>query len=375
METLNASTVKFLKTEYQYVFPKSSEYLTLTDDDDRIKFTLDYLLTYKSISETILWRKKDNILSVMAEDQGYNKMSEKKFTEAYLKFIRSLLYAENNSKELARAYGNRSIAFLEMRFFDDALIDLDRALAMSLCPDSLKAHLYIRRTQCILSKNGTMCAKYNAAATAARKWSKVLVKKEEEKVKQILTAQRPNSYIYNIPKVIFDGSKLFPVITQNNQKIIGASIAIELKYTTELGVHFVATRKIKAGEALMVNRAYASISGDNFMDKPNKSIDKFCWNCSLEVISFIPCHQCVSVVYCNEQCRDEAWLEHHEMECEVISAMMAVGMRHKQLMALRLTTKALKEASGSIEKLNEIIQQINTNEGKFKLLLLISLIN
>ncbi|KAK0073715.1 hypothetical protein PV326_013140, partial [Microctonus aethiopoides] len=72
----------------------------------------------------------------------------------------------------------------------------------------------------------------------------------------------------------------------------------------------------------------------------------------------IACHKCVDVIYCDENCRNKAWQEYHDIECSVISAISSEELNSLDSLTLRLTVKAYKEA-GTLEKLQEKIHKID----------------
>ncbi|KAK0071736.1 hypothetical protein PV326_000916, partial [Microctonus aethiopoides] len=263
-------------------------------------------------------------------------------------YTKAVSYAEINSKELARAYGNRSAALYESGLYDDSLIDIERALKIGYNDDT-KAKLYARRAKCIYALEKKMTPEVTRAISDARKWLEKMNGIKKKLLMNILD-EFPGNLSIKKPFSKNNKRKLIPKIPNDNPKIPGVSGAITLKYSQEHGRHVVATKDINVGEVIMVQKSYVNyISADSYY--------KYCANCCKLVFAGIPCHQCVNVIYCDEKCRDGHWREYHDIECSVISAMTGKVI-HKNFLTLRLTVKAYKEA-GTFEKLQENIRKID----------------
>ncbi|KAK0074143.1 hypothetical protein PV326_012692, partial [Microctonus aethiopoides] len=195
-----------------------------------------------------------------------------------------------------------------------------------------------------------MSPEIEEALADARKWLDKMKEADKKYMTKILD-KFPEGLLNKTSFKKYDYNALLPQPPQDNPKIPGASGAIELKYSDKFGRHIVATRDINAGETIMVHTSYATVIDSKFSHK-------YCWNCCKRAWSGIPCHKCVEVIYCNETCRDKAWSEHHEIECEVMSVLTRERTNLHDLLALRLTLKAYKE-SGSLKKLQEKIREID----------------
>ncbi|KAK0073783.1 hypothetical protein PV326_013066, partial [Microctonus aethiopoides] len=195
-----------------------------------------------------------------------------------------------------------------------------------------------------------MSPEIEEALADARKWLDKMKETDKKYMTKILD-KFPEGLSNKTPFKKFDYNALLPQPPQDNPKIPGASGAIELKYSDKFGRHVVATRDINAGEIIMVHTSYATVIDSKYSHKN-------CWYCCKRAWSGIPCHKCVEVIYCNETCRDKAWSEHHEIECKVMSVITRENVDLYDLLALRLTVKAYKEA-GSLKKLQEKIQKID----------------
>ncbi|KAK0173169.1 hypothetical protein PV328_006407 [Microctonus aethiopoides] len=322
------------------------------NDEERVKIALQYLSRYENpidySHKSIIQCKSATIASEHIEkgNKAYQSLS---WRDSVCQYTKAVSYAEISSKELARAYGNRSAALYECGLYDDSLIDIERALKIGY-NDDIKAKLYARRAKCIYALEKKMTPEVIKAIADARKWLEKMNSIKKKLLMNILD-EFPKNLSIKKPLTKNNISKLIPKIPNDNPKIPGVSGAITLKYSQEHGRHVVATKDINVGEVIMVQKSYAYIhnNADFYY--------KYCANCCKDVFAGIPCHQCVNVIYCDENCRDEDWREYHDIECSVISAMIG-NVISQNLLTLRLTVKAYKEA-GTFEKLQENIRKIN----------------
>ncbi|XP_015114880.1 SET and MYND domain-containing protein DDB_G0284059 isoform X2 [Diachasma alloeum] len=155
------------------------------------------------------------------------------------------------------------------------------------------------------------------------------------------------------PFVKWNPHQNIPSITEENREIPGVSSSLELKYSEEFGKHVIATREIYPGEILAVMEPYATVL------VPEKFFTH-CWRCLEQTWSSVPCPNCVNVVFCSEECRERAWEEHHDTECDVIGPLLAQEMSNLGLLSLRLAVRAVKEAGG----LRELMKKVEEVEGR-----------
>lgn len=342
------------------VIPEPLNYSSLSDDKDRISCALNCMLCAISIPEITLERLKNSSQSKEYLERGIDLLESDKAVDALPIFTQALICALPDTELQAQAYARRAEAMLILGCFDECLIEIGRAL-MGKLPDKLKANMFILRAKALLALHNEMNSEVKKAIAKARRWTKETTKTNQKELNNILDSLGPTD-ICKQKFVTFDNSEAMPEIPDDNPEIMGASSAIELRYTKEYGRHVIATRDIEAGETLLVQRTFATIPGDTFGDKEEKSIFEFCWYCSKLCICIVPCNNCASVVYCNDDCRDKAWKEHHEIECRSVSFIMGTNMDYEHLMALRLTIKAFKEA-GSFEALKEQLERLDSIDG------------
>ncbi|XP_057323034.1 SET and MYND domain-containing protein 4-like [Microplitis mediator] len=329
---------------------KNSEIVPLfkeINDEDRIHSIVGYFLSQSLpvIKDT----KKD--ASKALEQINLANDSFKSVRSLYLvrMYTEAIMNAPMNSPEQARGFANRSAALCNARLFEDSLKDIDRVLAIGY-PDNLKAGLYLRRAKNLLSLNQEMRPEVKEAIAEARRLMDKVDVCSEKKIDMALKKLRQKDS-FNKSYTKWDAHRFLPPVPNDNPQIARASGGIAMKYNKEFGRHVVATRDIKAGETLMVARSYVSVI-------KREKIIKFCWYCLQRTWASIPCNECVNVVFCNEECRDKAWQEFHDIECPFLTAVGLERIVSGDLLGIKMTIKALKEA-GSLEELEKKVEALD----------------
>ncbi|XP_057331882.1 SET and MYND domain-containing protein 4-like [Microplitis mediator] len=267
-------------------------------------------------------------------------------------YSEAIAYALPGSELLACGFANRSAALTNGGMYEDSLKDIERAFEIGY-PDNLKAILYARKAKNLLALNPKMRSEVDDAITQAKIWAEKMDDDKKKRVKNSLDQLETKKSYKKLVK-FWESSEFFPQTPGDNPKILRASGSIGIENSAIFGRHIVATKDIKAGETLWVHRYYAFILNSEYRYR-------CCWNCSRYTWSSVPCNQCSNVVYCNEECRDTAWQNHHDIECPAITAILAHFRFHEYLdsclLSVRLLVKALKEfgtVNALCEKVNEI---------------------
>ncbi|KAK0178557.1 hypothetical protein PV327_007435 [Microctonus hyperodae] len=112
-----------------------------------------------------------------------------------------------------------------------------------------------------------------------------------------------------------DNMKKIPKINGTlNKKLICCSDALTFAHKIVRGRHLVATRNIKAGSVLIVDKPFA-------FSTDNQALLTNCLHCHISLESDenikIPCLNCQSVSFCSENCCKEAWNNYHKYECSI----------------------------------------------------------
>ncbi|XP_057330763.1 SET and MYND domain-containing protein 4-like [Microplitis mediator] len=323
-----------------------------TGDEHSIKKMIQHLI--ESDALPILNHESKNEETAKKKLEEGNKMISSvpldKLIEIYSEAI---AYALPGSELLARGFANRSAALTNGGMYEDSLKDIERAFEIGY-PNNFKAKLYARKAKNLLALNSMMRSEVDDAITQANIWVEKMDDDNKKRVKKSLERLKTDKS-FKKPVKLWESIVFFPETPDDNPKILRASGSIDIKNSEIFGRHIVATKDIKAGETLWVHRFYAFTLKSEYRYR-------CCWNCSRSTWSSVPCNQCSNVIYCNEECRDTAWQNHHDIECPAITSILAHFKFHdcgdSCLFSVRLLVKALKEF-GTVNALYEEVKQID----------------
>lgn len=234
-----------------------------------------------------IYMKKDCAASTEIRQKGNKMYSGKDHSGLAHKAIlshytQSIAFAPNNSVELAMAYGNRSALLMHLRKYEECLIDVKRALKI---PQSvqLTEKLQSRRKECL----------------------------------KLIVINRSREFVEERDEIAIPES-------MQSKEIPCAADCVSLAYNEKFGRHMIATRDIKPGEIIIVERGYVVFPEKEQMYLACSHCLSFCWN-------GIPCDGCVFAIYCNTGCKLQAWQEYHNVECHVIKNILCQQNMHKNL--------------------------------------------
>ncbi|KAJ8923033.1 hypothetical protein NQ315_001581 [Exocentrus adspersus] len=214
---------------------------------------------------------------------GNEMFKAKKNGEAIKLYTHSVALAQEGAENLALAYANRSAVLFEERFYEECLLDIDRALANNY-PDNLKMKLLSR----------------------------------QEKAKQLKAKQAPRAYHEPIPEIPED---------HRNKRIQCASDAIKIHCTETQGRHVIATRDVAPGEILVVEKPFCHILLEQFYNHCHECLE-LCYN-------LIPCTGCTQVLYCSDKCGQDA-VAYHKYECRILATVKKLKMDKLKLLPMKI---------------------------------------
>ncbi|XP_044001588.1 SET and MYND domain-containing protein 4-like [Aphidius gifuensis] len=303
----------------------------------------------KNAGDSIRWRTVGNQIYTSTIAKITNDYLSKSI-EAYTK---SIAYAPLGSNELSLAYANRSAVLFKARLYEDCLLDIERSLKIGY-PDKLKTKLFLRQSLCFKALKPASGLEPCISMANAMQWLPNLKKinpkydiiKEYPKLMNELDEPRDKNVIMFLPK-----------ITNKHPQIIGAADSIELKTFKNNQQYMIASRDIKAGEFIYVDKPFEMIV----------SIEKrhvYCWHCCLETVAGVPCDKCPQIIYCSNKCKDAAWHEYHDIECPFLNVVVNSPYKTEHLVALRALIKSLKATAGGLVELKEKINKIDSMKDK-----------
>lgn len=339
----------------EYLLNKNlvQKYKRLKTDEKRFAFALDIIVENSEALFDSECVHKVPEYSVQLRGNGNKSFKNGQYYKALQEYTESILYAEDSSGGLALAYANRSAALFKLEKYDDCIKDIDRALELPY-PEGFKSKLYKRKGLC-LSELGRPEA--DSTFQEALSWldKMTLSQDEVDKSKQELeklisvppAAPKPTSQSVQLP---------VPEILTPNPEVPSASDSIALNYSKERGRHFVATRKIKPGELLVLEKPYCS-------KLLLKYVYTHCEYCLQVAPAMIPCQYCVHAAFCSKACRDKAWDEYHEMECPITGMLRGFTVSDTLWVAGRITIMATKKGT-QLDAVEQDLMKIKGNDGE-----------
>lgn len=136
-----------------------------------------------------------------------------------------------------------------------------------------------------------------------------------------------------------------------NKRVPVMSEALDMGHREESGRGLFAQQDIIAGELVIVEKPFASTVLKNFKGR-------YCHHCCERVIAPTPCSSCSTVVYCGDNCRNDAWESYHKIECSLLSAVHKAEINLGHL-AMKMVLKA-----GNHQYLSEFEEKTDTIETK-----------
>ncbi|XP_044252516.1 SET and MYND domain-containing protein 4-like [Tribolium madens] len=257
----------------------SRRFDALNSNFERVNFVVELVKSAKINIELQKDVKSDEIATKFRE-QGNEMYKKKKLKEAWEFYTKSVCYAEENSVNLGLAYANRSAVLFELDLHKQCLMDIKRALDHNY-PQHLKPKLFVREKN---SKNTE------------------------------IEALTPHEAI--------------PIVTNNNPRIQSASDCIAVQEEENWGRFVVATRDIKIGEVLAVEKPFVVFVVNEFLNH--------CHECTSLCYNLIPCKTCTQAMYCSESCRDYAFDKYHKYECPILATLRFLQFDKLKLLALKI---------------------------------------
>ncbi|KAK2577172.1 hypothetical protein KPH14_003329 [Odynerus spinipes] len=331
----------------------TNTFKTIKNDEERVVFTLNVMKEFNAIprakdvpknsKDSEKFREEGNKLFVTSPLDG------DKCIEVLRLYTKSIAYAPCSSVELALAYANRSAVLLKIHKYTECIQDIDRALSLNY-PDKLRAKLYVRRLECLVSiGESSIEENYKTAMHWLEKMSLDDPNRERFKTKlQQLQGQSNNLIKNNLKKQ----KKQQITVKSQNTEVPCASDAIAIKYNDQYGRHVIAVRDIFPGEVIAIEKPYALLLLP-------ANIYSHCSNCLDVSWANIPCDYCTYAMYCSEKCKLEEWKKYHNIECPLFSALSNMSNYLKlDLFSTRMAIQAIREFN-SFEDLRKELKEVD----------------
>ncbi|XP_044014564.1 SET and MYND domain-containing protein 4-like [Aphidius gifuensis] len=273
---------------------------------------------------------------------------------AHKRYTQCITHAPAGSDYLSLGYGYRGIALYFGNYMSDCLLDLERALNNG-CPDGLKSEFFTWKAAA-MQELGMKKSLIKRALLQAHQWipnihdyeEKIRIERRLETMKLWKTDKLK---CYSLD---FEDAAL-PPLKSKNRMVPGLSKSVELKCSLKYGRHVVATRDIGAGDIIGIQKPYASVVKMNMRYN-------ICWHCKKQTWASVACNSCSQVVFCSDDCKKQAQDNYHDIECRVLSQIMAFGVCEYVYVALRLVIMAFKQSKNSFVQLKETTDKIDKSE-------------
>ncbi|XP_049772881.1 uncharacterized protein LOC126160714 [Schistocerca cancellata] len=105
------------------------------------------------------------------------------------------------------------------------------------------------------------------------------------------------------------------------------------------------------GDVIAIERPYASVLLDD-------AYYTHCYNCLLRCNALIPCETCSMVMFCSDECQNEALEKSHSVDCSILAPLTRYGIDKMGMLAVRI----ILTAAAYGKKLNELISEIQSFE-------------
>ncbi|XP_066953497.1 SET and MYND domain-containing protein 4-like isoform X2 [Macrobrachium rosenbergii] len=222
---------------------------------------------------------------------------------------------------LGKGFANRSAVMLALGEYEKCIEDVDLALEYGHL-EELRPKLEERRLKCQEARGQEEPSNFRHRDVNL---DKLILQHFLKEMKSTL-AKKP------------------PVLKDPNPCIPAVSSAVSVSHWPNKGRGLVATRDIKPGEVLGVERAFAVALRQDLLTSN-------CSTCTSPCVNPLPCPGCTQVVFCSKSCRVKGLSEDHWLECKILSSVIAYGLHTKACSYKLLKTWSFRQMKSICNKL------------------------
>ncbi|CAL4058712.1 unnamed protein product [Meganyctiphanes norvegica] len=238
---------------------------------------------------------------------------------------------------LSLAYASRAYVLFKLKQYDICLKDINRAMENGT-PNSVIREIFDMKRKCMMilqkqqddnmKKSMDLLENMKSSGFSSEEYLKTMKgfmeQCYENKDPSTTKSFSQSEKMYKAAMEMTETELLFayknplpPKIVESNPSIPCFSSAIKVQWTPERGRHLIASRDIKPGEVLAVEKAYMwTIDTQNPLTMMN-----FCSTCLGRCAAPLPCPQCSKVVFCSDTCRSTGLSTFHKIECHLLPTM------------------------------------------------------
>lgn len=207
---------------------------------------------------------KSDAISDMLREEGNIEFASRNWINAIKAYNYALCFAESDSEAVSQAYANRSACFFELDKFDACRIDIELALQVSKCSDTLKQ----------------------------------MIEQHQKDCADFLENTDPNETTVHAP----DAS--FPTITN----------VLQIERHKKHGNRTTAKSNIDIGQQIFVeNSMVSTLVDDQYMR---------CNICLTQSNNLMPCGHCTKAMFCSSECQNSIL---HVAECGMATEIEGDG--------------------------------------------------
>jgi len=318
MEQLSEDEKTFLSTEKDRV--------------QRIQTVLEHPFIKEKFNNIQLLSGKNMEKSIQLREEGNGLFGLGKFTQALHRYTSAVAFAPVDKVDYSLALANRSACLQKLGEFERCIEDVKMAEDAGYPTDKLYK-LKERRAQCLLGLGERKMAmkEFGIAEELLDKstLSKESKSKFKSNIKNQLNAPVKTKEVTvkpTIPSEIRDVQTPHP-------NYPGMSKLAAVTYTPKRGRYVIATEDIPVGTVILSENPLS------WSVEPDRT-STTCNFCMFPIRILVPCKGCISAGYCSTTCRDQAWNEHHSLECGTLGIVFASGLNSFSFLAIRAVCRS-----------------------------------
>ncbi|KAI8429547.1 hypothetical protein MSG28_000178 [Choristoneura fumiferana] len=260
------------------------------------------------------------------------------------------MYSDSMVKSYPSSFANRSAALNHVGLHEEALTDIRRCLALGY-PRHLRYKVTERRARCllVLKRNQEAIAAFQDTIVALDDAANLAKDKKQKMVadaKLMLEMLNRGLVLAGKPKDPEPTIKAPPhpkLTGKRNANYPAISDAVQIDYSESQGRYATATRDVKAGELLVVERPHSGVL-------LGEHSTTHCQHCLMKCAIPLACPNCPNVVFCSDNCLDVAQKSYHSYECHILPLIWKSGCSITCHLALRMMTQNNKEYFHNVAK-------------------------
>lgn len=244
---------------------------------------------------------KSNTISDMLREEGNIEFASRNWTNAIKAYNYALCFAENDSEAISQAYANRSACFFELDLFDSCRVDIELALQVSKCSDTLKQ----------------------------------MIEQHQKDCADFLEITDPIKTTVHAPELDFEPNESFPTIAN----------VLQIERHKKLGNRTTAKSDIDIGQRIFVEKSLVStIIDDKYMR---------CNICLTQSNNLMPCGHCTKAMFCSSECQNSIL---HAAECGMATEIEGDG---KLAFLIRTVLYAVSLFNDANDLMQFVVKNVN----------------